>query len=93
MATTEQELNYFKLIPHIPIDNLGRKVLKMTYKDKLQAAHYKGISIFQLEEEFNHLEKIGFWKREDNETYVINPEYHKSDFYNLGRLEQDANRK
>lgn len=93
MATTEQELDYFRLIPHIPTDSLGRKVLKLSYPQKLQICHMKGISIFQLEEEFAHLEKINFWKREDNETYVINPEYHKSDFYNLGRLERDANRK
>ena len=93
MATTEQELDYFKLIPHIPTDSLGRKVLKLSYQQKLQTCHMKGISIFQLEEELAHLEKIGFWKREDNETYVINHEYYKLDFHNLGRLERDANRK
>lgn len=93
MVTTEQELDYFRLIPHIPTDSLGRKVLKLSYQQKLQICNMKGISIFQLEEELSHLEKVDFWKREDNETYVINPEYYKNDFHNLGRLESNVNRK
>lgn len=93
MATTEQEMQYFRMVPMIPTDSAGRKVLTMTYHQKVQAAHMKGISLYELEAELTHMEKIGFWKREDNETYVVNPEYCKADFQNMSRLEQDANNK
>ena len=93
MSSAFDETRFFQMIPHIPVDSLGRKVLKLDTKTKLQAAQFNSTTVAELEEQMILLEKSGFWTREpDGETFVINPKYCKPDFKNLERLEDD-NRK
>lgn len=93
MSNAYDELQFFKVLPHIPVDSQGRKVLKVNTQQKIQLSHYEGITVSELEERFINFEKIGFWKRsEDGETFIINPKYSQPNFKNLERLEDD-NRK
>lgn len=93
MSSAFDELQFFKMIPSIPVDAAGRKVLKLDSKMKIQVAHFNNTTVSQLEEQLLAMEKGGFWSREpDGETFVINPKYCQPDFKNLERLEDD-NRK
>lgn len=93
MSSAFDELQFFKMIPSIPVDSQGRKVLKLDARSKIQVAQLQSMTVSQLEENLLAMEKGGFWTREpDGETFVINPKYCRPDFKNLERLEDD-NRK
>lgn len=94
MSSAFDEMRLFKIIPYIPVDSKGRKVLKLNTQQKIQIAQFENITVSQLEERFLNFEKIGFWKRDsDGETFIINPSYCKPDFKNLERLEDDNRNK